>query len=122
MYMSFVELHNPLFLAGVNHGVKLGQDASVSKIEAIFYEWSTGKLFVFFKDKVGIIPDSNIANMVPIDSSDLVEKYFIVKIPQTKTVKTKTHTSHPMKLNIPSAQVEDPSTKVQNPPMPRTLK
>jgi hypothetical protein len=116
--LVFAQLHNPLFLSGKNFKEKL-YITGADRVDKMFFDTELKQLLVLYKDSIAVIPESNISSMTPLDAApfkELFEKEVIAPRPK------KTHTSHPMKLNIPSAQVSDPSTQVQNPPMPRTLK
>lgn len=87
--LKFAELHNALFLAGKNFGLKL-DPGKLAGLE-LSYDRAEKELIVKWGSEIGIIPSSNIASMVP----GLPE----VKAPQ--------HT-HPIVAGIQSAQVETP--------------
>ncbi len=61
--LKFCELHNAMFLAGKNFGLKLDPTKIVGlRLE---YDRKEKELLVYWADEVGIIPSSNIAVMVP---------------------------------------------------------
>lgn len=87
--IKFAELHNPLFLGGKNHGVKL--DPGKTHGLELFYDRKEKELLIHWGKHVGIIPSSNIACM----EEGLPE----VKAPQY---------THPIVAGIASAQVSTP--------------
>ncbi len=59
--LKFAELHNALFLAGKNFGLKLDPTKLTGlKLE---YDRAEKELLVYWADEVGIIPSSNVACM-----------------------------------------------------------
>lgn len=95
--LKFAELHNPLFLAGKNHGMKLdpGRFAGMK----LLYNRAEKELIVEWEGERGIIPSSNISCMV--------EGEVVKKEPQ--------HT-HPIIAGISSAQVSTPYGHVHEGP------
>lgn len=91
--IKFAEVHNPLFLAGKNFGMKLdpGKLAGLQ----LQYDRQEKELIVRWEGQTGIIPSSNIACMV----EGLPE----VKVPQY---------THPIVAGISSAQVGSPMDHV----------
>ena len=59
----FAELHNPLFLAGKNHGVKLSQKSALQ----LEYDEEKRHLFVTYNGQESRIPESNVASMTTTD-------------------------------------------------------
>jgi hypothetical protein len=94
--LKFAELHNPLFLGGKNHQLKLdpAKEAGL-KLE---YDRAEKELIVTYSDgkttTVGIIPSSNVACMVP------------------GKVEGKAHSFHPIVAGMQSAQVDSPMAHV----------
>lgn len=107
MKIKFVALHAPLFHAGKNFTDKIYSH----QLEMIFHE-KMGKLLVKHQGIVGIVPQSSIGNMVPEEQEDLL-KFFPAKL--ALSTAPHVHTHHPMVADIGKAQVEDPTTRVQNP-------
>lgn len=62
--VSFVELHNPLFMQGTNLGNKIKADQRHADME---FDTETKLLTIEFKDKLSIVPDSNIVSMDLLD-------------------------------------------------------
>lgn len=91
--LKYVELHNPLFLAGTNLQTKL--DPGKRGGLQLFYDRTEKELLVHWQGAVGIIPSSNVACMV----EGLPE----VHVPQ--------HT-HPIVAGLQGAQVETPMSHV----------
>lgn len=60
--LKFAELHNALFLAGKNFGLKL--DPSKLAGLKLVYDRAEKELLVHWGEEVGIVPSSNIASMV----------------------------------------------------------
>lgn len=108
--LSFAQLHSPLFLSGKNHHEKLYSSAVGLK-----YDTKEDVLIVFYKNDIAIVPSSNISSMTPIEKRTFLELFKESDLPSGQTLKT--NVSHPMKLDIRGAQVEDPTTIIQNPIM-----
>jgi hypothetical protein len=108
--LSFVELHNPLFLNGKNHKQKL-HDHEVSLI----YDTKEKELYVNYLGSVAIIPSNNVASMTPSKEvmTDYLEMFKGMKLQKPQS----THANHAAHLDIlkRGAQVSDPTTIVQNP-------
>ena len=66
--ISFVELHNPLFMQGTNLGNKIN---AAQRGASIQFDLDRKLLIITFKGKCAIIPDSNVASMDVIDLADL---------------------------------------------------
>jgi hypothetical protein len=66
--LSFVELHNPLFMQGTNLTNKIVASQRQAKLE---YDLDKKLLIVRFKGKAAILPDSNVASMDVINAADL---------------------------------------------------
>jgi hypothetical protein len=71
--LKYVELHNPLFLCGMNCGTKL--DLSNSKYAAmkLVYDRAEKELLVHWREEIGIIPYSNISAMIEGEAKNLIE-------------------------------------------------
>lgn len=91
--LNYAELHNPLFLAGKNHGLKL--DANKIHGLELQYDRIEKELLVSWAGKIGIIPSSNIACMIE-------------GLPEVTPVKH----IHPIVAGAQSAQVESPFSHV----------
>lgn len=67
--VDFAELHNPLFLAGTNLGLKL----DMHKRQGVRLEFCRNSRFllVHFNNKVAMIPESNISSMTPKNVEDV---------------------------------------------------
>lgn len=89
--LKFAELHNPLFLAGMNFGTKLDPSNSKYAQMKLAYDRTEKELLVTWGKDIGIIPSSNIACMV--------EGVPAIKTPQY---------THPIVAGIASAQVSTP--------------
>lgn len=97
--MTFVELHNPLFLGGVNWGNKLQPKTGKGILELV-YDRSNQELLITFGKFQCIVPSSNIASMTL--------KGFEMPIAPQK--------SHSEIGGIERAQVSSPTTTIQNEP------
>ena len=64
--LKYLQLHNPLFLAGTNLGNKL--DISKRPIKLI-YDREHQEVLVYFNDQVSIIPVPAVSDMIPVDGS-----------------------------------------------------
>ena len=102
--MTFVELHTPLFLGGVNWGPKLFQKNGKGNLELI-YDRASQELIVTFGKFQCIIPSSNIASMT------------LKGFEMTQAVQQ----THPVTAGIEKAQVETPTTMIQNQPEVKKL-
>ncbi len=91
--LKFAELHNPLFLAGKNFGLKL--DPAHAAGLTLNYDREEKELLVEWRGEIGIIPSSNIACMVVGQSVKRVEQVH-----------------HAMTATPQSAQVESPMSHV----------
>lgn len=110
--IELAELHNPLFLAGTNHKNKLVSNLT-TQIQLRF-NLTSKQLYVLFKGKIALIPESNIASLTPFDT-DLFMGAF-EQTPVELKPQRSTHTHHAMKLDIENrAQVSTPTSTVQNP-------
>lgn len=89
--LKYAELHNPLFLCGMNCGTKL--DLSNSKYAAmkLVYDRAEKELLVHWREEIGIIPSSNISAMIEGEAKLKAAPY-----------------THPIVAGIGSAQVETP--------------
>ena len=102
--LTFVHLHNPLFLAGTNFGEKLDPSSSKGKGLKLTYDRAEKELVVEYKNQVALIPTSNIATMTVTNPADIG-----ITLPGKPEPKRATHTPHPSKANISkTAQVADP--------------
>ncbi len=90
--LKFAELHNALFLAGKNFGLKL-DPAKLAGLQ-LFYDRPEKELLVHWAGEIGIVPSSNIACMVIGTSVRAVEHM------------------HPIVAGQMSAQVETPQSHV----------
>lgn len=63
------ELHNPLFLGGVNFQMKL--DISKRVGTTMTYDRVEKELIVTYNGNVAIIPSSNVASMCPVNPADV---------------------------------------------------
>lgn len=66
--IKFAEVHTPLFMGGVNHGVKLEKDKRGMKL---VYDREHEELYIFHAGNIGIIPKGNVAIMVPTNPLEL---------------------------------------------------
>jgi hypothetical protein len=105
--LKFAELQTPLFLEGVNHGVKLNQIKHPLKL---LWDFELDKLIVGFKNAVALIPAANVASVTPVDASQFLEQDSKVEVrsvispdPVIKTM---------VKRGRPSAQVSSPTSHV----------
>lgn len=127
--VSFCELHNPLFMQGVNLSNKINALTRNAKLE---YDTEQHWLVVYFKGKASVVPSSNISSMDLIHLQDAG-----IELPPA-AVPPKTHVPQPAVVasndfliqqsrNIAlglkhTAQVSDPSrpeqglTSLQSPP------
>lgn len=109
--VKFVELHNPLFLAGTNHKNKLYANTSTGL--QLRYNITAKQLYVLYKNEIALIPESNIGSMMPLTTELFMGAFdqhpIELKAPQS------THAHHAMKLDITGAQVSDPTRTIQNP-------
>lgn len=80
-------------------------------------EEKSGKVFALHNGVIGIIPMNNIACMVPEDPKPYFKLFDNVEL----DLPFHTNNAHAQVIPI-GAQVEDPSTRVQNPPTPNKLK
>lgn len=87
--IKFAELHNPLFLAGKNHGMKL--DPSKVSDMRLVYDRAEKELLVHWNGEIGIVPSSNVSCMM---TGEVVKK----EAPFT----------HPIVAGIASAQASTP--------------
>lgn len=68
--LKFAELQTPLFLEGVNHGVKLDPSKRPIKLHVGYIpQYQTTMLIVSFKGAKSIIPLANVGNTVPLDAA-----------------------------------------------------
>lgn len=109
--VPFAELHNPLFLAGKNHGTKL--DPIKDNKLTLQYVWDKKILLVGYNGKLGVVPDSNIAS-ITLGSADIISQILGVEIliPESTYQKPMVVTagSAPMTTNVSrTAQVADPT-------------
>lgn len=104
MEMSFVELHTPLFLGGVNWGVKLYERCAKGTLK-LDYDREHHELVISFQKFKCLVPSSNIASMTL--------KGFELEQYEQKT--------HAQVAGIESAQVEAPTTTIQNKPEVKKL-
>lgn len=104
MKMSFVELHTPLFLGGVNWGVKLYEKNGKGSL-TLDYDREYKELIVKYSQWACIIPSTNIASMT-LDGEGMEQ------------VEQK---SHAAVAGIERAQVSSPTTNVQNAPEVKKL-
>lgn len=75
--LSFVEVHNPLFVNGTNLGTKI----NVAQRQAIAqYDTEISCLRLYFKGKTTLVPSSNIASM------DAIEEQAPAQVAQPETV------------------------------------
>lgn len=65
--LEFAELHNPLFLSGSNLQMKLIPGTAKHGKEGLtlFYDREEKELLVYYKDRMAIIPSSNVSSMTP---------------------------------------------------------
>jgi hypothetical protein len=87
--LKFAELHNPLFMAGKNFGLKL-DPGKLSGLR-LEYNRTEKELIVYWQKEKGIVPSSNIACMVE-------------GVPEVKAPPM----HHPIVAGIQSAQVSTP--------------
>lgn len=106
-------LHTPIFLAGKNFRDKLRS----SDLELV-YDDVQERVLAKHNGIVGVIPMTTVGSMVLEDQKQFSE--FFGPNPKLDTPKP-THVSHPSKLDIRNAQVEDPTTRIQNPMAPQPL-
>ena len=66
--MKFVELHNPLFLAGTNLQLKL--DISRRPELKMFYDRRWQELHVSYNEHMAVVPMANVSCMWPKDIRD----------------------------------------------------
>lgn len=75
--LKFAELQTPLFMEGVNHGVKLYKDAKGIKM---FWDDAIDKLILIFKGNVSILPLGNVATMNLVDPSPFLPEMSTVSL------------------------------------------
>jgi hypothetical protein len=64
--LNFVELHNPLFMQGVNLGTKIN---ATQRQAHLFFDTELGVVWIAFKNKVSFIPLANVASADLADPS-----------------------------------------------------
>ena len=70
--VKFASLHNPLFLAGTNLQDKL--DPTKRQGMILTYDRVEKELLVQFNGEVALVPSSNIASVIPSDSSQFLQQ------------------------------------------------
>lgn len=117
--VSFVELHNPLFMVGVNLGNKISASTRHARME---FDIERKLLFIEFKGKVAVLPDSNVCSMDLVNPEEagfkpeapVAQPKAAAPGPQIDTVATKlaeqTRATLAAKKGLPTAQVENPTT------------
>lgn len=109
--VKYAQLHNGLFLAGVNFGQKLNpQVKSGLKIE---YSTDLQALVVEYNSQVSLVFNSNIADMCLEDATEI--GYTVAqstKKSRSYVTNPVTHVSHPIRSGIDAAQVGDPTRDV----------
>lgn len=87
--LKFAELHNSLFLAGKNFGLKL-DPGKIAGLD-LKYDRQEKELLVYWEGEEGIVPSSNVACMV-------------TGTPTKRAIQI----THPIVAGIQSAQVSTP--------------
>jgi len=75
--LSYIELHNPMFMQGSNLGSKISAKARGAKL---YFDTELSVVWIDFKDKVAFVPMSNIASGDMLDPQSIV-----LEEPATKT-------------------------------------
>lgn len=105
--LKFAELQTPLFLAGTNFGVKL--DTSKRTELKLVYDRTEKELMICYKGEISFQPTSNVANMVPVTSTEWIKKYW----PNADLKKpTVAHAPTTPSKGRPKAQVATPTSHV----------
>ena len=68
--LKWVELHTPMFLGGINYGLKL--DCSKRQNLQMLYNRDKQEVIIFVAGNLAILPMSTVAIMVPFDISDVL--------------------------------------------------
>lgn len=93
MELKFVELHSPMFLSKTNLGLKL--DPGKRQGMRLEYHREHQELHVHLNDQMAIVPLTNVVSMAPGKPERPLAQF-----------------THPMVVNIGSAQVETPQGHV----------
>ena len=108
--LKFAELQTPLFMEGVNHGVKLNP---ANKGIKLYWDDEMDKLMVVFKNKVSFQPMANVASFTPADNSPL---HAFALSPEVQSLKFPVAQAAPAQVTKkpgrPSAQVSTPQSHV----------
>ena len=67
--IEFAELHNALFMAGVNLQLKLDPKKREGMVLEYYREFK--ELHVKYKDKTAIVPTTNVSAMIPASEVDV---------------------------------------------------
>lgn len=121
--LSFVSLHNPLFMQGVNLGQRINTHMKSVKLD---FDVEKKLLYIQFKGKVCLVPDSNVESMDVIDPAQLgieitpdpiaaMPQGPVTGIPRVDSVQSKLIEQNRALLagGKPSAQVSDPTRPVE---------
>lgn len=87
--LSYVELHNPMFLAGTNLGLKLDPQRRTG-LELV-YDRTEKELLVWWNGYVSIVPVSNVANMCPKNVTICDTAKIVVDLTQQIPIISKNH-------------------------------
>jgi hypothetical protein len=98
--VKFAEMHNPIFVNGINLGMKL--DPRHRKGLSLEYDRLDKELFITVNGVTTVAPSSSVAHYTPANETEVVEPPMPVPaiLPRGKV----------------KAQVWDPTTDIQNPP------
>lgn len=67
--IEFAELHNALFMCGVNLQLKL--DPKKRPEMKLQYDRENKELLVTYKDRTAIVPTTNVSAMIPVHAHDV---------------------------------------------------
>lgn len=93
----WAELHAPLFLAGSNLGMKLGEKGTKAPT-LMEYDEKKRHLYVTYNSKTARIPETSVLSMVEADEPDTLSKSHrdlaAVKLPSAQGAQVSTPQSH----------------------------
>lgn len=101
--IRFAQLHNPLFIAGKNFKERL--DPNETKGLHISFDDEGKRLFVEWNGVVGVVPESNISNMIPSKPEDFQYKLKTISSAKPLVRNVEMATARVVKMN---AQISDP--------------